>query len=83
MPPRKRGNLGDENCLNLIAFLFLANGAQESNQSPSAAVSGAIGIFAAMHASRHQNNQCPASPRPEHQQVSWLPSQQLSSSFMR
>ena len=46
MPPGNRGNLGDENYVNLVAFLLLANGAQAGNQPLIAAARVAIGSVA-------------------------------------
>ena len=47
MPPGNRGNLGDENYLNLAAFILHANGAQAGNQALSAGVRVPIGSVAA------------------------------------
>ncbi len=46
MPPGNRGNLGDENYLNLVTFLLLANGAQAGNQALLAAERVPIGSIA-------------------------------------
>ena len=46
MPPGDRGNLGDENYLNLVAFLLSANGARAGNQPLTAAHRVAIASVA-------------------------------------
>ncbi len=46
MPPGDRGNLGDENYVNLVAFLLSANGARAGNQPLTAADRLAIGSVA-------------------------------------
>ena len=46
MPPGDRGNLGDENYVNLVAFLLSANGARGGNQPLTAAARVAIGSVA-------------------------------------
>jgi alcohol dehydrogenase (cytochrome c) len=46
MPPSDRGNLGDEDYSNLVAFLLSANGARGETQSLDAALRTAIGELA-------------------------------------
>jgi alcohol dehydrogenase (cytochrome c) len=46
MPPGNRGGLGDENYVNLVAFLLLANGARAGNQPLTAGARVAIGPVA-------------------------------------
>jgi alcohol dehydrogenase (cytochrome c) len=46
MPPGDRGNLGEENYVNLVAFLLAANGAHAGNQPLTAAARVAIGSVA-------------------------------------
>src|SRR5437899_13049811 len=46
MPPGDRGNLGDENYVNLVAFILSANGARAGNQPLTATDRVAIGSVA-------------------------------------
>src|SRR5215471_12613251 len=46
MPPGNRGNLGDENYVNLVAFLLSANGARAGNQPLTASARVTIGSIA-------------------------------------
>lgn len=46
MPPADRGNLGDENYVNLVAFVLSANGARAGSQPLTAAAGLAIGSVA-------------------------------------
>lgn len=46
MPPGNRGNLGDDNYANLVAFLLSANGARAGNQPLTVAAKVAIGSLA-------------------------------------